>query len=80
MLAIAAEFRKCTDLPLIVQPNAGLPEAKDGKVIYAETPAFMADKARELLATGVSIIGGCCGTTPEHTAALRRIIDSTGNS
>jgi 5-methyltetrahydrofolate--homocysteine methyltransferase len=80
MLAIAAEFRRRTDLPLIVQPNAGLPETKDGQVIYTETPAFMADKARELLATGVSIIGGCCGTTPEHTAALRRIIDSAGHS
>jgi 5-methyltetrahydrofolate--homocysteine methyltransferase len=80
MLAIAAEFRKRTDLPLIIQPNAGLPETKDGKVIYTETPAFMADRARELLATGVSIVGGCCGTTPEHTAALRKMIDTAGRS
>jgi 5-methyltetrahydrofolate--homocysteine methyltransferase len=79
MLAIAAEFRKCTELPLIVQPNAGLPEMKDGQVVYGETPAFMANKGKGLLAAGVSIIGGCCGTTPEHTAALRKMIDSAGH-
>lgn len=77
MLAIAAEFRKCTDLPVIVQPNAGLPQMKDGQVIYGETPAFFADKAKELVAGGVAVIGGCCGTTPEHTTALRKMIDST---
>ena len=53
---------------------------KDGKVVYSETPAFMANKGQELLATGVSIIGGCCGTTPEHTAALRKMVDAAGHS
>lgn len=76
MIAIAKDFRRCTDLPLIFQSNAGMPEVRNGMTVYSETPEFMADKARELIATGVSIIGGCCGTTPEHIGAIRRMIDS----
>jgi 5-methyltetrahydrofolate--homocysteine methyltransferase len=76
MVRIAAEFVRHTDLPLLIQSNAGLPEMKGGELVYGETPEFMADKARELVALGVSIIGGCCGTTPEHIAALRRMLDS----
>ncbi len=75
MVEIARDFRQCTDLPIIIQSNAGLPETKGGIPVYGETPAFMADKARELLALGVSIIGGCCGTTPQHTAAIRQMVD-----
>ena len=70
MIKIAGEFRQHTDLPLIVQSNAGLPEISDNGVIYPETPEFMAEKALELKAAGVSIIGGCCGTTPEHIRAI----------
>ena len=44
---------------------------------YAETPEYMADKARTLIDIGINIIGGCCGTTPEHIAAMRKIIDSS---
>ena len=76
MIRIAADFRKSTDLPLIIQSNAGLPRTIDGKLVYDETPAFMADKARGLLDLGVLVIGGCCGTTPEHIAAFRKIVDS----
>lgn len=76
MIKIAREFRQCTGLPLIIQSNAGTPETKDGATVYRETPEFMADKAAELIDAGVSIIGGCCGTTPEHIAALRKAIDS----
>jgi 5-methyltetrahydrofolate--homocysteine methyltransferase len=75
MIAIAREFRRHTSLPLIIQPNAGLPETLEDRVVYRETPAFMAEKARELVSVGVSIIGGCCGTTPAHIAALRRMVD-----
>ena len=70
MIEIARAFRASTDHPLLIQPNAGLPEMVDGQVTYNETPAFMAEKAKELAALGVSVIGGCCGTTPEHTRAL----------
>lgn len=76
MIAIAKEFRRCTDGPLIIQSNAGLPDTRSGVPVYAETPEFMAEKAQAMLEAGVSIIGGCCGTTPDHTSALRAMIDT----
>ena len=77
MIRIARELRDSTHLPLIIQSNAGLPEMQGGVPVYGETPAFMAEKARDLLAIGVSIIGGCCGTTPEHIKAIRNTVDSS---
>lgn len=71
MIAIAREFRARTDAPMLIQSNAGLPTMKDGRVTYDETPEFMAEKALGLLDLGVEVVGGCCGTTPEHTRALR---------
>ncbi len=76
MVEIAAEFKQHTSLPIAIQANAGLPILRDGEVIYPETPEFMADKSNELVALPVSIIGGCCGTTPEHVQAIRAVIDS----
>lgn len=76
MVAIAREFRRHTALPLVIQANAGLPRTVDGASVYDETPEFMARQARELLAIGVSVIGGCCGTTPAHIAALRAMVDA----
>jgi len=76
MVQVAAAFRKCTDLPLIIQSNAGLPRTEAGKLIYDETPAFMAERVAKLLEIGVSIIGGCCGTTPDHIRAIREAVDS----
>jgi 5-methyltetrahydrofolate--homocysteine methyltransferase len=78
MVKIAAEFRKRTELPLIIQSNAGLPEMRDGQAVYTETPEFMAEKAQQLLDIGISIIGGCCGTTPGHIRALRAVVDARG--
>jgi 5-methyltetrahydrofolate--homocysteine methyltransferase len=75
MIKIAGEFKKCSGLPVIIQSNAGIPEMRDDKPVYPETPAFMAQKAKELVALGVSIIGGCCGTTPEHIKAIRAMVD-----
>jgi 5-methyltetrahydrofolate--homocysteine methyltransferase len=74
MVLIATEYTKHTHLPLIIQSNAGLPTMKGDKAVYPETPEFMADKCRQLLKLGVRIIGGCCGTTPEHIAAIRAIV------
>ena len=73
MIAIAHEFKKQTTPPIIIQSNAGLPIMKGGELIYNETPEFMAEKSRELLSAGVKIIGGCCGTTPAHIAAMKNI-------
>ena len=70
MIEIAKEYKKYSRLPLIIQSNAGLPEIRGDEVIYPETPEFMAEKSKELVSTGVSIIGGCCGTTPEHIRAI----------
>jgi 5-methyltetrahydrofolate--homocysteine methyltransferase len=75
MVEIARRFRKCSDLPLILQSNAGLPEVRDGRIEYPESPEFMASKVKDLLEIGVSIIGGCCGTTPAH---IRGIVQAIG--
>ena len=77
MVAIAREFRRHTALPLLIQPNAGLPRVVGTATVYDETPEFMAEKARGLMEAGVSIIGGCCGTTPAHIAALRTLVSGT---
>lgn len=75
MITIAAEFDKNTDLPLLIQSNAGLPEIEGDILVYSESPQFMADKSRDLIKMGVGIIGGCCGTTPDHIRALRTVVD-----
>ena len=75
MIEIAAVFRARTDWPLIIQPNAGLPQTKGGRTVYGETPTFMAEKARTLVTAGVAVIGGCCGTTPEHIRAIREMVE-----
>ena len=61
---------KCT-LPLIVKPNAGHPEMRDGKSVYAMTPQTLGDSIPRFSGAGAAIFGGCCGTTPEHIAAIR---------
>jgi 5-methyltetrahydrofolate--homocysteine methyltransferase len=75
MAGVIREYRQHTRRPLLVQANAGLPEHREGRVIYPQTPEFTAERAKELLDLGVSILGGCCGTTPDHTRALRRLLD-----
>lgn len=77
MVGIAKQLRLQTELPLVIQPNAGLPESRGGVAFYPETPEFMAGKAAELLAAGVAIVGGCCGTTPQHIRALREVVRSS---
>jgi len=76
MIEIARAFREATDAPLLIQPNAGAPEVIDGAVVYPETPEFMAERAKDLAGMGVRVIGGCCGTTPEHIRAIRKSIDT----
>jgi methionine synthase I (cobalamin-dependent) len=50
-------------------------ENNDGEIIYPESPTYFEDKTLELIEAGVSIIGGCCGTTPEHIQAIRKVVD-----
>ncbi len=59
---------------VIIQPNAGAPQQVNGKTLYLATPDQMADTAERLLAAGARIVGGCCGTTPTHLAAIAKII------
>lgn len=75
MITIAKEFLSNTQLPVIIQSNAGIPIIIDDQVIYQETPEEFADFTKILLELGVSIIGGCCGTTPNHIRAIRQIVN-----
>ena len=56
----------------MVQANAGSPELEDGRAVYRLTPDAFAAGMREVVAAGAGIVGGCCGTTPAHIAALAR--------
>jgi 5-methyltetrahydrofolate--homocysteine methyltransferase len=76
LVDVARAFRSVTELPLIIQANAGVPEMTDGKVRYPETPDDFAGAVPELLEAGVSIMGGCCGTTPAHVQAVREALDA----
>src|SRR5947208_2454290 len=57
---------RVVDLPLGVQPNAGLPRTVDGRQLYMATPEYFDVFARRMIQAGARMIGGCCGTTPEH--------------
>lgn len=72
---IVAAYRVVTDKPVMAQPNAGQPELRDEQIIYHETPEMMAEGVWNLVRAGASIVGGCCGTTPEHIALFRQEID-----
>jgi 5-methyltetrahydrofolate--homocysteine methyltransferase len=76
MIEIMHQMRPLTELPLIAQANAGLPEIRDGRNVYSETAHERGDAARILLDLGVNIIGGCCGTRPEHIRAIRNAVDA----
>jgi 5-methyltetrahydrofolate--homocysteine methyltransferase len=75
MVKIAEGFVNGTSLPVAIQSNAGIPALKDGVSVYPDSPEFMAEQSRSMIENGVKIIGGCCGTTPEHIAALRSVVD-----
>jgi methionine synthase / methylenetetrahydrofolate reductase(NADPH) len=72
-------MRKATTVPLAAMPNAGMPRAVEGRNIYLCSPEYMASFARKAIAAGAQIVGGCCGTTPNHIRAMRsamRAIDA----
>ena len=80
MVSIARLMVRATERPVIVQPNAGLPRNRDGRTVYDETPEAMAARVPELLDLGVAIVGGCCGTTPDHIRAIRRAVEGRRRS
>ena len=71
MLETVERLRRVTPLPLSAQPNAGMPRNVEGRNIYLCSPEYMASYARKFVAAGVSLVGGCCGTTPEHIKAMK---------
>jgi 5-methyltetrahydrofolate--homocysteine methyltransferase len=68
-------YKKATSLPVMVQPNAGKPQLINMKVVYDETPEQMAKGLLPLLESGANIIGSCCGSTPDHIRAFRKVMD-----
>ncbi|HEY7869123.1 MAG TPA: homocysteine S-methyltransferase family protein, partial [Methylomirabilota bacterium] len=62
-------------LHLAIQPNAGLPSRLGERLMYLSSPAYMADYAARMIAAGARLVGGCCGTTPQHIRAMREALD-----
>jgi homocysteine S-methyltransferase len=74
VLRAMERMRGATHLPLAAMPNAGLPRFVEGRATYMVSPEEMADWARRLIGVGANLIGGCCGTTPEHTRAMKSVL------
>lgn len=73
-VAALREMAELTDRPLMVQANAGLPELREGEACFSGSPEDSATLAREAAAIGARIIGGCCGTSPSHIAAMAKAL------
>jgi len=71
MLEAMERVRAVTSLPLAAQPNAGIPRSVDGRNIYLCSPEYMASYARKFVGAGVRLVGGCCGTTPDHIRTMK---------
>jgi len=81
MIEIAKLMRAAVPgVPILIQCNAGAPVVVDGKTVFTETPEYMAGCVPELVAAGANVIGGCCGTTPDHIRAMRRAVRSLFNA
>ncbi|MBR2892746.1 MAG: homocysteine S-methyltransferase family protein, partial [Clostridia bacterium] len=74
MLSVAEEYISYASLPLIVQPNAGMPRTEKGKTVFDITADEFADYAVKMAELGVSVLGGCCGTTPEY---IKKVVEKT---
>jgi methionine synthase / methylenetetrahydrofolate reductase(NADPH) len=83
MLEAIERIRRLTDRPLSAQPNAGIPRSIEGRNIYLCSPEYMASYARKFVNAGVVLVGGCCGTTPEHIKSMKqalRMADAKGKT
>jgi len=72
---IARVLRSLTQLPVWIKANSGLPELVDGKTVYSMTAGVYASYVKYILEAGVSVIGGCCGTSPEYIKEIRAVVD-----
>ncbi len=71
LLDALERVRAVTSVPLSAQPNAGMPRAVDGRTIFLSSPEYMASYAEKFVVAGVSLVGGCCGTTPRHIHEMK---------
>ncbi len=76
MMLVATEIRRSTTLPVLIQPNAGVPTVENNIISYSGTPSAFAEFVGKAAKLGINMIGGCCGTTPAHIAEARKVIDS----
>jgi len=74
MVRLAEEIRDCVKTPVVIQPNAGIPEVKNGQLSYPEDPSYYLENIKAIKALGVEIVGGCCGTTPDYIRAIKNIL------
>ncbi|MBN2069843.1 MAG: bifunctional homocysteine S-methyltransferase/methylenetetrahydrofolate reductase [Candidatus Krumholzibacteriota bacterium] len=70
------KMARTVETPLSAQPNAGIPQNVDGRNIYMASPEYLAEYSRRFVSAGASVVGGCCGTTPEHIKAMRNALSS----
>ncbi len=74
MLEPIAKMAEYATIPLLAKPNAGMPELIDGQTVFNVEPEEFAEVGKKLVEEGAAIIGGCCGTTPEHIRALKEAV------
>ncbi len=74
MIEIAEQMRPVVSCPILIQSNAGIPVYKSGDIIYPESPEYMAERYEKLAEIPVQMLGGCCGTTPDHIRALAEAV------
>jgi len=74
-LTAVERYKSATSLPVMVQPNAGQPKLVNMKVLYDETPEQMVKGLMPILEAGANIVGACCGSTPGHIRAFRKVMD-----
>jgi 5-methyltetrahydrofolate--homocysteine methyltransferase len=75
MAELVREFRGATDKPILIQANAGVPELQAGETVFRLAPEAYAAGMIEVIAAGARLVGGCCGTTPEHIRCLRQALE-----
>lgn len=79
MIPLVEEMALYADIPILVKPNAGMPELENGETVYKMTPEEFATSCEKLLDAGASFVGGCCGTTPKHIEALAKRVKGRHN-
>lgn len=75
MIGIVKEIRSVNaEIPVLIHANAGMPQYCEGQTIFPENPNDMASRVREIIEAGANIIGGCCGTTPDHICEVHHVV------